>query len=213
MCISLPSQLADAAPFQPKLQRRSAANICMPYDDPHAGCSSVVETLLPHLELLHSMAHSGGTSAAAPAQQLLLLDIIGCLLELSPSRVLAARQPSFVWLLGVYTSMLRWGALQTSVSWGVLHLCLCLQDAEQVAGTIHISPGGSILPSPVWHPNLRTPHQRNGWALQLCAPCAAPGASLQVMQDSAVVMQHLAIVVYMLHHLVRCVPEECLSAS
>ena len=86
----------------------------------------MVEALLPHLELLHSMTHFGGTSAAALAQQLLLLDIIGFLLELSPSCVLAASQPSSAWLLGVYTSMLRW-ALQTSVSCRVLQLCASLQ--------------------------------------------------------------------------------------
>ena len=72
------------------------------------------------------MTHSGGTSAAAPAQQLLLLDIIGFLLELSPSRVLAASQPSSAWLLSVYTSMLRW-ALQTTVSCRVLQSCASLQ--------------------------------------------------------------------------------------
>ena len=106
----------------------------------------MVEALLPRLELLHSLAHSGGATKAAPAQQLLLLDIIGFLLELSPSRVLAASQPSFAWLLDVYTGMLRW-ALRSAVPWRVLHLGSPLQAS---------CPNLLGIPSPGMLPGIHT---------------------------------------------------------
>lgn len=114
----------------------------------------MVEALLSHLELLQSLVHSGGTSTAAPAQQLLLLDIIGFLLELSPSSVLAASQPSFAWLLGMYTSTLRW-VLRTSVSCRVLQLCqaICLHPLGP--------PCSTMLPG------IQLMQHGHSWALQL----------------------------------------------